>query len=44
MTATAEPETPASLDVLTSATGRYPVTFTPAGSSESLSAGTLVVE
>jgi hypothetical protein len=44
MTATAEPVTPASLDVLTSATGRYPVTFTPAGSSESLSAGTLVVE
>ncbi len=44
MTATAEPNTPASLDVLTSATGRYPVTFTPAGSSESLSAGTLVVE
>jgi hypothetical protein len=44
MTATAEPDTPASLDVLTSATGRYPVTFTPAGSSESLSAGTLVVE
>jgi hypothetical protein len=44
MTATAEPDTPASLDVLTSAPGRYPVTFTPAGSSESLSAGTLVVQ
>jgi hypothetical protein len=44
MTATAEPVTPARFDVLTSATGRYPVTFTPAGSSASLSAGTLVVE
>jgi hypothetical protein len=43
MTATAEPLTPASFDVLTSATGRYPVMFTPADSSESLSAGTLVV-
>ena len=44
MTATAEQVTPASFDVLTSATGHYPVTFMPAGSSESLSAGTLVVE
>jgi hypothetical protein len=44
MTSTAEPTTPASFDVLTSAAGRYPITFTPAGSSESLSAGTLVVE
>lgn len=44
MTATAEPTTPASFDVLTRATGHYPVTFTPAGTSVSLSAGTLVVE
>jgi len=44
MSSTAEPTTPASFDVLTSAAGRYPITFTPAGSSESLSAGTLVVE
>jgi Tfp pilus assembly protein PilV len=44
MTSTAEPTTPARFDVLTSAAGRYPITFSPAGSSESLSAGTLVVE
>jgi Tfp pilus assembly protein PilV len=44
MTSTAEPTTPARFDVLTSAAGRYPITFNPAGSSESLSAGTLVVE
>ena len=44
MTSTAEPTTPARFDVLTSTAGRYPITFTPAGSSESLSAGTLVVE
>ena len=44
MTSTAEPTTPARFDVLTSAAGRYPITFLPAGSSESLSAGTLVVE
>lgn len=44
MTHTAEPTTPASFDVLTSNAGRYAITFTPAGSSVELAAGTLVVE
>jgi hypothetical protein len=44
MTDAAEPTTPATFDVLTSNPGRYPITFTPAGSNVELEAGTLVVE
>lgn len=43
-TDTAEPTTPASFDVLTSSPGRYPITFVPADTNETLEAGTLVVE
>jgi hypothetical protein len=43
MTAAAELVTPARFDVLTSNPGRYPITFTPAASTEPLEAGTLVV-
>jgi hypothetical protein len=44
LTDAADPTTPASFDVLTSQPGRYPITFEPADTSESLDAGTLVVE
>jgi hypothetical protein len=43
MSATAEPLTPARFEVLTSATGRYPITFEPAGGDAQSRAGTLVV-
>jgi hypothetical protein len=44
MTDAADPTTPASFDVLTANAGRYAITFAPAGTSEPLDAGTLVVE
>ena len=44
MTDTAEPDTPAEFDVFTPTPGRYPILFVPAGSSEAIEAGTLVVE
>jgi hypothetical protein len=43
MTDTAEPDTPAEFDVFSVAAGRYPILFQPAGSSEALEGGTLVV-
>ena len=44
MTDVAEPLTPARFEVLTSSTGRYPISFVPAGQEEQpLEAGTLVV-
>lgn len=44
MTAAAEQVTPARFDVLTATPGRYPITFTPAGSNAETKAGTLVVK
>ena len=44
LTDAAEPTTPAGFDVLTSSPGRYPITFMPAATNETLKAGTLVVE
>jgi hypothetical protein len=41
LSATAEPLTPARFDVLSTQPGRYAVRFTPAGSSESRTLGTL---
>jgi hypothetical protein len=43
MSDTAEPETPAEFDIFAPPAGRYPILFQPAGSSEALEAGTLVV-
>ena len=43
MTDAAEPDTPAEFDVLTSIPGHYPILFVPAGASEGIEAGTLVV-
>jgi hypothetical protein len=43
MTDAAEQTTPAEFDVLAPTPGRYPILFQPAGSSEALEAGTLVV-
>jgi hypothetical protein len=43
MSSTAEPVTPARFEVLTSQTGRFPITFDPAGRGEESRAGTLVV-
>jgi hypothetical protein len=43
MSDTAEPDTPAEFDIFAPAAGRYPILFQPAGSSEALEAGTLVV-
>jgi hypothetical protein len=44
MSAVAEPVTPARFDVLTSAVGRHPITFAPAGAADQRQrVGTLVV-
>jgi hypothetical protein len=43
MSSTAEPLTPARFEVLTSRTGRFPITFAAAGGGEPADAGTLVV-
>jgi hypothetical protein len=43
MSSTAEPLTPARFEVLTSQTGRFPITFVAAGGEEPADAGTLVV-
>jgi hypothetical protein len=44
ISASAEPLTPARFELLTRATGRYPITFTPAAAEdERVEAGTLVV-
>ncbi len=44
MTAVGQPLTPARFEVLTSSTGRYPISFVPAGQDDApLEAGTLVV-
>ena len=40
---TAEPLTAARFEILTSRTGRFPITFVPAGGDEAQEAGTLVV-
>jgi hypothetical protein len=43
MSDTAEPDTPAEFDIFGPPAGRYPILFQPAGSTEALEAGTLVV-
>ena len=43
LTGAADPLTPARFDVLVNSEGRYPIEFTPAGSGEPRSAGTIVV-
>jgi hypothetical protein len=43
MSSTAEPLTPARFEVLTSQTGRFPITFVAAGGEDPADAGTLVV-
>jgi hypothetical protein len=43
VTQSAEPLTPARFEVLTSRSGRYPISFTPAGDDREEEAGTLVV-
>ena len=43
VTQSAEPLTPARFEVLTSRSGRYPISFTPAGDDREEKAGTLVV-
>ena len=44
MTDAAEPTTPAEFDVFAPNAGRYPIVFQPAGTSETIEAGTLVVK